>query len=241
MKELYSSAIISETLVDFGMKKETLTYPGLTAIVKYPNLKFDSITFVKNIDWEKLAMETVLNCFIKLQSDELVKITLIESKHSVVFNALNYTSSIITIEPIVDVENESTVEDSLSKHLLASIVFNTNINKSKTSLKILSQSIIDRYLGKTKDYTNPEKEFIIRLLKEYSAFPWFRLTTKKKLGGLYNTYNTDIDFNMKTIISEEVNNINTNPLMKSKEAILIFKTKLESYVHSHFIFKSTSD
>lgn len=173
----------------FVSKETTLTFkedkgfgnPSFS-VVQIAEFEYSVRGFGRYLDWRKIAMEFIVNSIFSLVFNEGIRIRIKIFKWSFLNGLISFDSVGYFVEPTTGVKMDDILTDRIQG------IVSSNFSHFQNLLKFsdLIEGIITMYLGKHKEYNNPQKVFLNNLFNNYGqTHDWLEIEEKTELLGAF--------------------------------------------------------
>ncbi|MTE25539.1 hypothetical protein [Winogradskyella ouciana] len=175
----YEKKRISESPLQLDFEPVHCEDIGLYVIGKYPRLKYSSLPYEENFNWQHQAIATIRLTILNLINNGDVEIIKVKNKTSYLYKTF----------PSEDTDYYFKVSDlQLDKDWFSQLVYKTinEVNRSKhPNLFKYVRAILDKIVYSQSTYRKPARAFIIQILRKYTkTHSWIQLDTKSRFLGL---------------------------------------------------------
>ncbi|WP_353779928.1 hypothetical protein [Winogradskyella sp. 3972H.M.0a.05] len=237
----YNTKVLSKDEITIDTDEIVCDDIGLYVIGQYPQLEFNYVSVFPKKEWKKIASETISLAFLNLIQCKAIKLHKFTHKDI-------YVGGLYSREVLVhyfEVLNTENIPDDLFSETIIKLINETEskYGNHKKLWKVLKR-IGDFYLGENKEYSRPEKRYVIEIIKQYTKkHEWINLESEPKLMGIYKDYKINIKpiyiprikMQHEAIKELHLNQKRTNPKYK------IFVDNLVKRVNSDFTRRYPSD
>ena len=232
--KLYHKELVSErSLVLQDSTLPNIPYAGLHILMRHPELKFGNLDIVDDIDWLRVAQDTIYLSMMSLVSTNFLTLSEVVSKTSILFNVFRFDKTAY----FFDYQKQILTKDLFCQTLLQSISHVSNKYRDTSHLKYVVRLVVDHFLKPNKEYNRPAKYFILQLIQVYDVKEdWFELAVNKSFLGILKKYSLEMDEDVfETLVEEHMEfGIILAKNERTTPGLLAFKKELFKSISSDF-------